>query len=127
MCCCGYGGYIDPGIYVIAGLKKGDEITLQKGFGYPEMTKDGIKVIYKVDGFSAICTDGTLLSCHDGNGLTKTGKNLPAKPSSRAIVVLGKIELRRLRASLSRFISNLGGDIWYFQYRLKNKIKKIFK
>lgn len=127
MRCCGYGGYIDPGIYVIAGLKKGDEITLQKGFGYPEMTKDGIKVIYKVDGYSAICTDGTILICHDGNGIIKTGRNLPAKPSYKVFVVIGKTALRRLLSSISRFISNLGGNIWYFQYRLKNKIKKIHK
>lgn len=126
MCSCGY-GYFDPGAFVIAELNEGDEINLQKGFGYPETNDDTTKIILMVDIFSAVCTDGTVLNCHDGNGVTKTGRNLPIEPSLKIYIVKGKIFLRRSRSSLLRSISNFGDRIWYFQYRLKKKIKNIFK
>jgi len=128
MCCgCGGFGHIDPGAYAIAELNEGDEIILKKGFGHPETNMDETKIILKVDGFSAICTDGTLLSCHDGNGLTRTGRNLPINPSFKIYVLEGKILFRRLWSSASHFASNLEDNIWYFQYRLKEKIKRFLK
>lgn len=125
MCCGGYGSNLDPGAYVIAELKKGDEIFILDGFGHPKVTKAEHKIIFETDQYSAICTDGTILNCYDGRGLTKSGRNLPAKPSIKVFIVKGKIFLRRLWSPVADFFFHLNNQVWFFKFRLKKKLEKI--
>ncbi|HOX95842.1 MAG TPA: hypothetical protein PLI45_00455 [Candidatus Woesebacteria bacterium] len=124
MCCGGCGSFINPGAYVVAGLKKGDEIILQKDFGTPKTQRDETKIIYEISGYSALCTDGTKLSCHDGNGLTPTGKNLPAKPSFKVYLIKIRIFFCKIWYRIEDIIVNIKNTIWFANYKLKNKLRK---
>lgn len=69
---CGGHGYPDPSGSIIASLKKGQEIQVKKGFGFPAKETDTTCIIARVSGFSALCADGTLLGCQDGAGVVTT-------------------------------------------------------
>lgn len=122
--CCGYrGGYPDPGGYVIASLKKGDEITLQPGFGYPKADKERTLIIYEVHQVSALCTDGTRLSCRDGSGVTATGRSLKAKAGIKVYLVILDAFVNKSTRWFGDFVENIKTKIWWIQYRFKKSRK----
>ena len=82
MCC---GSYPDPSGYIIANLKRGDEVLVRKGFGNPPVKEDKVLVIAQIGGFSAVCTDGTRLMCGDGWGVEATGEKKPVNFFTKAI------------------------------------------
>lgn len=47
----------------IGELKSGDEIIILKGEGYPAVDKETMTIVWIVAGYSALCADGTTISC----------------------------------------------------------------
>jgi hypothetical protein len=122
--CHGYGGgYPDPGGYVIASLKKGDEITLQPGFGYPKVDKERTLIVYEVYQFSALCTDGTRLMCRDGNGVTATGQSLKAKAGIKVYLVLLDTFVNKSTRWFGERVEKIKTEIWWIQHRFKKSRK----
>ncbi|MCJ7792775.1 MAG: hypothetical protein MUP45_02260 [Candidatus Marinimicrobia bacterium] len=75
----------------IALLEKGDEVLIKAGFGHPVYQEDRTDVIAGVDQFSALTTSGVMLSCHDDQGVAKTGKTMPVALSQEAVAVLREV------------------------------------
>ena len=105
-------------------LKRGDEIILAKGFGLPKTTEDKTLVVYGVDGFSALCTDGTILNSHDGNGVTKTGRKVRATPSVQVLKLLVRALLRQLTNWFDDWRQVITNKIWYLRWQLKHGFSK---
>ncbi len=123
MCCCGYGSMVDPGAYIIADLKKGDEITLKPGCGEPESDDERTLIVLKTAGYSALCTDGTLLMCSDGCGVTKTGRILKANASLKAILILLRITLNQITNWFRSAYQEIDVKIWFMKQRMKYRLK----
>jgi hypothetical protein len=121
--CFGY-GFPDPSGYVIASLEKGDEITLQAGFGTPAIDQDRVVVVYTVDGFSALCTDGTILLCGDGQGVAKTNRKVEAKLTLKVAGLIVKSNARKASGWLRERVESIKGEIWWAKYKLKRFGKK---
>lgn len=74
---------------VIASLKRGDEIIITKGFGYPPAEEDVTTIVVDVQGASALANNGTRLMCHDGAGITPTGNyfaDFIVSPEAQAVI-----------------------------------------
>jgi len=90
-------GYYEEGLPSAHGgsivtLEKGNEVLIKAGFGYPVYLEDRTDVIAGVDQFSAMTAGGVRLGCHDGQGVTKTGKSVPDFVlSQEAITVLREV------------------------------------
>lgn len=120
MCC---GGYPDPSGWIIAALEKGDMVSLEGGAGTPPAPTARILTIYEVNDFSALCTDGTRLSCVDGSRLVKLEQKDPHPvPSLAARKILFGLWLGEVRESLHGMVDDVDFEIWL----LKRKIQKRF-
>ncbi len=139
--CCGY-GYFDPWSHVIATLKPGDVIKLKRGFGFPAKKMNQTLTVWQAHRFSAICTNGTLLSCTDGAGVELTDEvDLNPRPNLKAIGVFLRIKarniirdiedktepIRRAVRNIRNKIKSVADDIWYAQYRFKRALKKMWE
>jgi len=59
----------------ISELKPGDEIIILKGEGYPAVEKETVATVWIVAGFSALCADGTTISCISISDFMLTGEH----------------------------------------------------
>ena len=73
--CCGGMNYPNPLGIRISELKPGDEVIILKGEGSPAVSKETATVIWKVDGYSALATNGTSISCMTISDLIVTGNH----------------------------------------------------
>ena len=126
MCYC-QGGYPpDPGAYVIADLEVGDEIILKKGHGEPIAEEDQTLVIMEVADYSALCSNGTILKCTDGQFVTKTGRKAKVKPNLKARRVQLAIAQLKIGRWFEESRSSIDTKIWMLSYKLRERfgIKK---
>ena len=73
--CCG-GIYFPTNLGLgISNLTPGDEIIILKGEGYPAVDKETVAIVWIVAGFSALCNDGTAISCLSNTDITTTGRH----------------------------------------------------
>lgn len=75
--CCGHGMGMYPnslGI-LISELKRGDEVIITKGEGYPPVPEETRDLILQVAGFSALTAGGVTLTCDTISQLVATGNN----------------------------------------------------
>lgn len=110
----------DPAGRIIAELKKGDEITIEAGYGFPTSDESRTLVVYNVDQFSALCTDGTRLSCRDGNGVKKTGRNVPAKASMKVMQILLAAQMQKVVNWFEGMTDDFRFEMFLLKRRLKN-------
>lgn len=81
--------YPNPAGEEIAKLKRGDEITIAPGFGYPPSQEVRTEIVLDVDGFSALTNAGTRLMCDDGAGVEQTGRHFDVfdiTPEAQSII-----------------------------------------
>lgn len=128
MCCgFGFGGDVNTGGLLISSLKRGDEILLDAGHGCPETEDTKALVIFLVDGFSAVCTDGTRINCNDGNFVTKTGNRQKIKITRKLINVLLETTANDLQYRVNDLKYKISNDIYTLKYNSKKFFKKTFK
>lgn len=95
MCCGGY-GFVPAGADVISSLRKGDQITLAPKYGMPAVDEERTLIIAEVALYSALCTDGTRLTCHDAPGIKVVSHDNPVELSHEAVKVLNFVGVARL-------------------------------
>ena len=96
MSCCG-GGWMPNSLGIlISELKRGDEVIITKGEGYPAVPEDTRAIILEVDGFSALTVAGTMISCPCISQLVVTGNNFEiTEISPEAQAILKEIAVRK--------------------------------
>ncbi|EKD52817.1 MAG: hypothetical protein ACD_61C00229G0001 [uncultured bacterium] len=59
----------------ISELRPGDEIIILKGEGYPAVAQETTTIVWILAGFSALCIDGTAISCLNVSDFIRTGRH----------------------------------------------------
>ena len=97
--CCGGMNYPNPLGLRISELKPGNEVIILKGEGSPAVPKETATVIWKVDGYSALATNGTAISCMTISDLITTGRQFETyHVSAEALHQWGEILAARKEA-----------------------------
>lgn len=72
--CCFMGGWVpNPLAQMISELKRGSEVIITDGEGYPPVKGDTRAIILEVDGYSALTVAGNTISCPCISQLVVTG------------------------------------------------------
>lgn len=88
----------------ISQLKPGDEIIILEGEGFPPVSKETCTLIWKIDRYSALTTDGISLSCTNVSDLIVTGNSFQTYDvSPEAMLIWGNILAARKEAQDPEF------------------------
>lgn len=89
--CCGGSDFPNRIGVLISTLSGGDEVIILKGQGTPEVKKDTLTLIWKVDKFSALTVDGISLTCQNAQNLMVTGNSFETyEVSAKALLIWGE-------------------------------------
>lgn len=122
---CGCMGMGNMAGYVIAGLKPGQIIKIDQGFGFPAVTEPTTAIVWKVDGMSALTMSGISLNCSDGTGVSPTVDfNMEAKPTFKAQAVWLRVQIRNSWMEVTEVWYGLKSKTWLWKYRAGKAIQR---